>query len=86
VPHSFTVVVRDEISVVLRRVESEITSKGGRFSGSTEGGSFAGRSVLGEIRGEYRGVTETEILITITHKPFAVPFGMIESEIRKYFS
>lgn len=85
-PHSFTVTLCDEISAVLERVESEITSKGGSFEGDTERGSFAGRSLLGVIKGEYRGITEIEIRITITGKPFAVPYGMIESEIRKYFS
>jgi hypothetical protein len=85
VPHSFTVVVRDELAVILSRLESEITGKGGRFEGNAERGRFAGKSMLGVIKGEYRGITETEIMITITDKPFAVPFGMIESEIRKYF-
>jgi hypothetical protein len=85
VPHSFTVVVREGISVILRRAEAEITGKGGSFAGNAEGGSFAGKSFLGVIKGEYRGITETELMITITDKPFAVPYGMIESEIRKYF-
>ena len=83
-PHSFTVVVREEISVILRKAEAEITGKGGKFAGNAEWGSFAGKSLLGFIKGEYRG-TETELIITITDKPFAVPYGMIESEIRKYF-
>ena len=84
-PHSFSVVVREEISVILRKVESEITGKGGRFAGTAEWGSFEGKSLLGVIKGEYRGVTETELMITITDKPFAVPYGIIEAEIRKYF-
>lgn len=85
-PHSFTVTLSDEISAVLQRVESEITGKGGSFRGNTERGSFAGRSLLGVIKGEYRGITENEIRITIIDKPFAVPYGMIEFEIKKYFS
>jgi len=85
VPHTFTVVVREEISVILKKVEAEITGKGGKFAGNAERGSFAGQSLLGVIRGEYRGLTETELTITITDKPFAVPYRMIESEIRKYF-
>jgi hypothetical protein len=85
-PHSFTITLSDEISAVLQRVESEITGKGGSFMCNTERGSFAGRSLLGVIKGEYRGTAENEIRITITDKPFAVPYGMIESEIKKYFS
>lgn len=85
-PHSFTVTLSDEISAVLQRVESAITRTGGSFRGNTERGSFAGKSLLGVIKGEYRGITENEIRITITDKPFAVPYGVIEFEIKKYFS
>ncbi len=84
-PHSFTITLADEIPAVLKRVESEITAKGGSFAGDAERGAFAGKSVLGMIRGEYLGIEEAKIRITITHKPFAVPYSLIEYEIRKYF-
>ena len=84
--HSFTVSLTDEITSVLGRVQSEITGNGGRFEGNTEYGSFDGRSVLGPIRGEYRSVAGGGIEITITHKPFLIPFSRIESEIRRYFA
>ena len=84
--HSFTVKLTDEISSVLGRVRSEITGNGGRFEGDTEYGSFDGKSVLGSIKGEYRCIAGNEIEITITDKPFIVPYGMIESEIKQYFT
>ena len=84
--HSFTIKLTDEISSVLGRVRSEITVNGGRFEGDTEYGSFDGKSVLGSIKGEYRCIAGNEIEITITHKPFIVPYGRIESEIKQYFT
>lgn len=84
--HSFTIKLTDEISSILKKVETAITGNGGRFEGSAECGSFDGKSVLGLIRGEYRCISGGEIKITITDKPFLVPHGVIESEIKKYFS
>jgi hypothetical protein len=85
-PHSFTIKATDEISELLRRVEAEITGSGGSFSGNLKCGSFNGISLLGAIRGEYRCISKNEINITITNKPFIVPYGKIETEIKKYFS
>lgn len=85
-PHSFTISIRDEISSILKKVESEITGSGGRFEGNTECGFFDGKSILGLIKGEYRCLSDKEIKITITAKPFIVPDSRIESEIKKYFS
>jgi hypothetical protein len=83
--HAFTVQLDDEIASVLKKVEEEITGIGGSFKGDSEKGSFNGKSVLGPIRGEYCSVSGNEIRITITHKPFLVPYHVIESEIKKYF-
>ena len=83
--HAFTVELNGEIPSVLKKVESEITGSGGSFKGNSVKGSFDGKSLLGLIRGEYCCVTGNEIRITITHKPFLVPYHVIESEIRKYF-
>lgn len=83
--HTFTVELNNEIPLVLKKVESEITGSGGSFKGNSEKGSFEGKSLLGLIGGEYCCVSDNEIRITITHKPFLVPYHLIESEIRKYF-
>ncbi|RPI34920.1 MAG: hypothetical protein EHM54_08975 [Nitrospiraceae bacterium] len=84
--HSFTVKLTDEISSVIGRVRDEITGSGGRFEGNDEYGSFDGSSFLGTIKGEYRCISGNEIEITITDKPFILPYGTIESEIKQYFT
>jgi len=83
--HSFTVTLTEDIASVLRHVESSITGSGGSFQGNSEKGAFQGHTVAGLIRGEYCSVSDKEIKITITNKPFIVPYGMIETEIRRYF-
>jgi hypothetical protein len=84
--HSFTIRLNDEISSVLKRVEAGITGSGGSFEGNLECGTFAGKSVLGFIKGKYHSLPDQEISITIMEKPFLIPYRTIESEIRKYFS
>ncbi len=83
--HTFTITLQEEVDGVLKRVASEITAKGGSFHGNAEQGLFAGHSVLGSIKGEYRLLSDTEVSITIKSKPFIVPYGTIEAEIRQYF-
>jgi|WetSurSiteA1Bulk_404760.scaffolds.fasta_scaffold148255_1 hypothetical protein len=83
--HCFTIRVCDEIAAVLRQVESTLASSGGSLDGSTESGSFSGSTPLGRIKGEYHCLSLDEIKVTILDKPFLLPYGTIESEIRKYF-
>jgi hypothetical protein len=82
--HTFTIRVTGEIALALKRVESKITGDGGAFQGNAEKGSFAGKSILGVIKGEYCSVAESEISVTIKEKPFLIPYSMIESEIKKF--
>lgn len=83
--HSFNVKISRDITAVLKSVESYITGNGGTFEGDAARGIFQGRTPAGMIKGEYSSVAEDEIRITITDKPFIVPHGMIETEIRRYF-
>jgi hypothetical protein len=83
--HCFTIRVSDEIASVLKQVESTLASSGGSLDGGTERGSFSGHTPLGRIKGEYHCLSVEEIKVTIIDKPFLLPYGTIESEIRKYF-
>lgn len=83
--HSFKISLNDSPASVLQKVGEAIRSGGGIFQGDMEKGSFSGDTVLGIVRGEYRCLPDNNIIITITGKPFLVPYSMIESEIRQYF-
>lgn len=85
-PHSFEIRIDDDPTVVLKKVESAITASGGFFEGDSAKGEFAGKSVLGNVKGEYCSVSGNKIRITITDKPCLVSNSMVESEIRKYFA
>jgi len=84
--HSFNVKLNDEISSVLKTLKSEALRLGGTLEGTSESGSFGGNSFLGRITGEYSCISNKEIRITITNKPFIVPYSLIEGEIRKYLA
>lgn len=49
--HVFTIQLKDEIPSVLKKVEAVITGSGGNFKGDQGKGTFAGKSLLGLIRG-----------------------------------
>jgi hypothetical protein len=83
--HCFTIKVSDAIETVLKQVESTLVSSGGSLDGGTERGFFSGHTPLGRIKGEYHCLSLEEIKVTIIDKPFLLPYGTIESEIRKYF-
>jgi len=84
--HSFTIILNDDISLILTKIETQALSFGGRIEGTAESGSFGGTSFLGRIAGEYSLISKREIRITIIHKPFIVPYSLIEFEIRKYLT
>ncbi len=83
--HTFTIMPVDEISVLVKRVESAITAAGGSFRGNEENGIFLGKTPLGFIKGEYCCTEAEKIEVTIVEKPFFVPYSLIELKIREYF-
>ncbi len=84
--HSFKIALKEEFSSILEEVESAIVKSGGEFKGDTHKGKFAGKTMLGKIKGEYACLSDDEIEITITKKPLVAAKNKIESAIREYFS
>jgi hypothetical protein len=84
--HSFFVKVKDGISSIIEKVKSKITGHGGKFEGDSEHGFFGGRSAFGTIKGEYISISDNELEIIITDKPFIVPYKMIEYRVREYLN
>lgn len=72
------------INTLLGEIETEILKAGGKFSGTNEKGQFSGKTILGQIQGEYH-IVEQEIIIRIIKKPFLVPMSKITSEFQSYF-
>jgi hypothetical protein len=56
----------------------------GTYEGTPEGGSFQGKSVLGNFVGNYRSEVGSDVLeIELTQKPWLVPLPLFEYEVRK---
>ena len=81
VAHTFRVVINNDLSSTLKKVEKAIVKNGGKFKGDTDKGEFSGK-----VKGEYIVLSQDKVEITITRKPFAVPGRKIESVIREYFT
>jgi len=84
--HSFKIAIEKELSSILEEVESAIVKNGGEFKGDANKGKFAGKTLLGKIKGEYTCISDDEVKITITKKPLVTAKSKIESVIREYFS
>lgn len=85
-PHTFKVTIKKDLPTTIKEVESTIVENGGKFKGNASKGKFAGKTLLGKIKGEYASLSENEIKITIIKKPFVTSKSKVESAIREYFS
>ncbi|MCU7834678.1 MAG: hypothetical protein KZQ83_05410 [gamma proteobacterium symbiont of Taylorina sp.] len=79
--HTFKILINNDLSSTLKKVEKAIIENGGKFKGDMDKGEFSGK-----IKGEYVVLSKDKVEITITRKPFAVPGRKIESAIREYFT
>ncbi len=79
--HTFKVLINNDLSSTLKKVEKAIVENGGKFKGDTNKGEFSGK-----IKGNYVVFSKDKVKITITRKPFVVPSRKIESAIREYFT
>lgn len=84
--YSFKISIKEDLSSTLKEVENAIIENGGAFKGDTSSGKFSGKTILGKVHGEYSSISNDEVEITITKKPFIASKGKVESAIREYFS
>jgi hypothetical protein len=82
--HSFTAKFNGELPTLLKKVKDKITSEGGSFDGDTSGGTFSGKTPLGEVSLEYQVQAGNEITFTVADKPFLLPNGTVESTVLGY--
>ena len=75
---------KKESSILIGEIKTAIIDAGGSFNGSNEKGAFSGKTILGQIKGEY-SVAEQNITIRIIKKPYLVPMSKITTEIQSFF-
>jgi len=76
------VLIKHDVESLIVKIRDWIQQSGGDFSGDTEKGSIAVKTAIGMVKGHYI-VNGNECVLEITDKPFIVPQGIIESQIRE---
>lgn len=66
---------------LVRQVGEQARATGAVFTGDARSGRFA---ALG-VEGSY-AVSGAEVSVTVTRKPAFAPWGLVEAELRKFFS
>ena len=77
---TFIVTVPGEPSEWLTRLQRSARSSGARFEGDTSSGTFSSRGVAGSYSLEGK-----QAHITVSKKPFLLPWALVESSIRGFF-
>jgi hypothetical protein len=77
--------VAGDIDALLRQARQAAKAAGGKLAGDSKAGTFTGKTPVGAIKGAY-SVTGQTITVTISEKPWLVPLGRIDKELREYFA
>lgn len=72
-----TLPITDSSDVFYTKMKNMVEKAGGQLNGDTSTGDFNIGSPLGQISGNYE-LSNQEILITITEKPFLIGCGAIQ--------
>ncbi|WP_128755316.1 hypothetical protein [Aquimarina sediminis] len=76
---TFSISFQSDITTLMGKVEEEIVSKGGTFTGNQQNGHFAIRRPA-KIKASYEIENQT-ITVVITRKPFIAPCSVIRSKM-----
>ena len=76
------VLIKQDVKILVNKIRDWVQQEGGTFSGNTENGSIAIKTMLGTVKGNY-AVNGNECALEITDKPFVATQGFIESKIRE---
>ena len=77
---TFSVSFTEDPSALVARAEKSAIKYGADFKGDATSGSFSGKGVKGIYSIQDRVVT-----VTITDKPFLIPWALVEIQVRGFF-
>ncbi len=77
---TFSVKFTEDPSALVARVEKAAIKYGADFKGDATSGSFSGNGVKGTYSIQDRFVT-----VTIVDKPFLIPWGLVQTQVRGFF-
>ena len=74
--------IEQDVEILVNKIRDWVRKEGGTFSGDTDNGSIAIKTMMGTVKGNY-AVNGNECILEITDKPFVATQGFIESKIRE---
>jgi hypothetical protein len=77
---TFSVGFIEDPSALVARAEKAAITYGADFNGDTTSGSFSGKGVKGTY-----SIRDRVVTVTITDKPFLIPWGLVETQVRGFF-
>jgi hypothetical protein len=78
---NFSIQFNGDSGQVLNKARTAVQGQGGSFDGDVNGGSFKVSAFGNTVAGSYT-VSDQQMHITITDKPFLLSCGMIESYLK----
>ena len=82
---NFSILFSGEPDVIVAKAKSAVESQQGTFTGDTNSGNFEVTVFANTIKGLYV-ISEQNLNLTITHKPFLIPCSTIESFLKSKIS
>lgn len=80
-PRTLVVPLSRDPEELVRQAREMARAAGAVFEGDARSGRFAAQGVEGAY-----AVSEAEVRLTVTRKPSFAPWGLVETELRKFFS
>lgn len=78
---SFTTPLARDPEAMLAAAREQARAAGAQFAGDAAAGRFAARGVEGTY-----AVADGQVRVTVTRMPALLPWSLVESELRKFFS
>ena len=83
--NTIALTLKEPAETVIERTRDYAQQSGHLFEGDSTSGRFAGRSILGKIKGEYQ-IKEQTLEITLKEKPPLVPMKKVQKALEDYFN
>ena len=77
---TFRVSTTERPSTLVARVQEGTKKYGADFKGDATSGSFSAKGVKGTY-----SIQDGAVTVTITDKPFLIPWGLVETQVRGFF-
>ena len=77
---TFSVKFTEDHSALVARAEKAAIKYGADFKGDATSGSFSGNGVKGTY-----SIQDRFVAVTIVDKPFLIPWGLVQTQVRGFF-